>query len=68
MDNLDEIAGRVFRRNQTEDRTCSGLEAIHTSLERDAGIGIYLDIYRLPDPDLFDIRLFEIGNDPDVFQ
>src|ERR1019366_10672949 len=48
LHDLDEIARRILGRKGGEFRTRPKLDAVHMALEVEPGIGIDLDLHRLP--------------------
>ena len=65
LDDFDKIAGGIFRRQKTEDRTGSGLQTIHAAFEFHPRISVDLDINRLPYPHFIYLGFLEIRDDPD---
>src|ERR1700730_6004646 len=67
LHNLHVISGRVLWRQQAEYRTGATTEVGYMRFPR-SPIGINLDVYRLPRPHVFKLRLFEVGGHPDVIE
>ena len=61
------ITGRVFRREQAEERTCGTRKALYFS-PIVASEGVDSDGNWLARPHPFKLRLFEVRSDPDVVQ
>src|SRR5947207_1015432 len=66
LHDLDVVACRILRWQQTEARARSSLNAVHVSFENFIGIGINPDLNRLSRFQLTKLTLFEVGRDPDL--
>ena len=66
LHDLDVVAHGVFRRQQAEHGPRTGLEAVHFPLEFVARIGIHADEHGLAGAHPLQLRLLEIGHDPEV--
>ena len=65
LHDFDEVAGRVFRRQQTETRAAPGLDAIDVAAQRARRIGVDFHFRRLPRPHVSELRFLEIRGHPD---
>src|SRR5262245_43600545 len=65
LDHLDEVAGRVFRRQQAESGAGGRGDAIDLAGEGFAAVGVHFDSDALPWPHAFELGLLEVRRDPD---
>ena len=66
LDDLYVIAGRVLGRQNAESRTCAGLKAFDLAVKSLVRIRVDLDIDRLADLHVLELRFLEIRDDPDL--
>ena len=67
LHHFDVVPGRVFRREQAEERTCGTRKALHFALII-ASETVNADCGGLAGYHPFELRLFEVCSDPDVVQ
>src|ERR1700679_1284576 len=65
LNDLDEVAGGVFRREGREFRAGPELDAVAVALQPQLRVGIDPDIDVLTGPHVDELALFEVGGDPD---
>ncbi len=68
LHDFDVVAGRVFRRQQAEARAGGGGDAVHVPLELAAPYASTSIVARWPGSHVAQLRLLEIGRDPDVVE
>src|SRR5260221_7428452 len=64
LHHLDVVARRILRRQQAEGGAAAGLEACDMAVEGLFRIGVDADVDRLPGAHEVELRLLEIGGDP----
>ena len=69
LHDLHEVAGRVFRRQQRQRRAGPHREAGDAALEAlRAAVHVHVQVDRLADPQVGELRFLEVGIDPDFRQ
>jgi hypothetical protein len=66
LHDLDEVAGRIFRRQQAEGGAGAGLDRIDAAGELTIRIGIDPHLDRLAGPHAVKLRLLVVGDHPDI--
>ncbi len=66
LHDFDEIAGRVFRRQQAETRAAAGLNAVDVAVQSARGIRVHFHLCRLPGAHVSELCFLEIRRDPNV--
>src|SRR3984893_9289791 len=66
LDDFNEVASGVIGGQQSEVRPGTGLKAVDASRKFMMGHGVNLDVYGLTYLNPFELRFFEIGQNPDV--
>src|SRR5262245_50753284 len=66
LDDLDEIAGRILRRECGKFRTRSKLDAVHMAFEVKLRIGVHRNRHGLPGPYPGELGFLEIFRDPNL--
>src|SRR5215472_2225550 len=67
LDDLDEVPGRIFRRQQTEERPGRAADAVDVPAVSPAA-RIDIDLGTLSRPQLLELGLREIGREPNVVE
>src|SRR6266852_105875 len=67
LNDLDVVAGGIFRRQHAEKRTRRTGYAVHVTPIGTA-VRVNFDSYRLSHPHMLELTLLEIGGDPDLIK
>src|SRR3989442_4243432 len=66
LHDLDEVAGRVLRRQQTEARTRRAGDAVHLAVELSSAERVDVHLHALAGTHVLQLRLLEVGCHPDL--